>query len=35
MMLTDLRNRFDALNAREQCWLLWGAVAAALLLGLG
>jgi general secretion pathway protein M len=35
MKLTDLRTRFDALNAREQRWLLWGAVAAALLMVLG
>jgi general secretion pathway protein M len=35
MKRTDLRTRFDALNAREQRWLLWGAVAAALLLVLG
>ena len=35
MKLTDLRTRFDALNAREQRWLQWGAVAAALLLVLG
>ena len=35
MKLIDLRSRFDALNAREQRWLLWGAVAAALLLVLG
>jgi general secretion pathway protein M len=35
MKLADLRIRFDALNAREQRWLQWGAVAAALLLVLG
>ena len=35
MKLADLRTRFDALNAREQRWLLWGAVATALLLVLG
>ena len=35
MKLIDLRTRFDALNAREQRWLLWGTVAAALLLVLG
>ena len=35
MKLTDLQARFDALNAREQRWLLWGTVAAALLLVLG
>ena len=35
MKLIDLRSRFDALNAREQRWLLWGAVAAVLLLVLG
>jgi len=35
MKLNTLRARFDALNAREQRWLQWGAVAAALLLVLG
>ncbi len=35
MKLIDLRTRFDALNAREQRWLLWGTVAAAMLLVLG
>jgi general secretion pathway protein M len=35
MKLIDLRCRFDALNAREQRWLLWGTVAAVLLLVLG
>ena len=35
MTLIDLRTRFEALNAREQRWLLWGTVAAALLLVLG
>jgi general secretion pathway protein M len=35
MNLTALRARFDAMNAREQRWLLWGTVAAALLLVLG
>ena len=35
MKLTDLQARFDALDAREQRWLLWGTVAAALLLVLG
>ena len=35
MKLNSLRARFDALNAREQRWLQWGAVAAALLLVLG
>ena len=35
MKRTDLRTRFDALNAREQRWLLWGTVAAAFLLVLG
>ena len=35
MKLADLRTRFDALSAREQRWLLWGAVTAALLLVLG
>ena len=35
MKIIDLRTRFDALNPREQRWLLWGAVTAALLLVLG
>lgn len=35
MKLDALRARWDALSAREQRWLQWGAVAAALLLVLG
>ena len=35
MNLNALRARFDALNPREQRWLLWGTVAAVLLLVLG
>ena len=35
MKLADMQARFDALNERGRRWLLWGAVAVALLLVLG